>query len=145
MPWTMRLLRRTLREESPITYRLTTSYTNSTTDDALALFREVMLIQPIHNSITVSPEHVIKLLWRPHTPELYPSINYYSHTIHSCSPLRGTTALRKLSRTAYSEPYQTHKFNYNLLATLTPDSLAEQRRYYITVSVFFPKTTPTRH
>jgi len=56
------------REGSPITDRLTTSHTNSTTDDTLALFRQVMLIQPKHHNITVSPEHVITLLGRPHMP-----------------------------------------------------------------------------
>jgi hypothetical protein len=86
----------TPREGSPITYRLTTtSYTNSATDDKLALFLHVMAMQPTHHSITVSPEHVIKLLWRPHTPDLLSSISYHSHNIHPCFPLRGTAALVK--------------------------------------------------
>ena len=101
------------REESQVTDRLTTtSYTNSTSCDTLALFLQAMQTQPTHHNITVSPELEIKLLWRPNTPDLYHSINYYSHTIHPCFPLRGTASLIKLSRKTYSEPNQTYKFNY---------------------------------
>jgi hypothetical protein len=74
------------REGSPITSRLTTtSNTNYTTDDTLALFPYVITTLSAHHIITASPEHVIKLMWRPHTPDLVPSIGYYPHNyIHPC-------------------------------------------------------------
>jgi hypothetical protein len=91
----------TPREGSPITDRLTTtSYTNFTIDDTLALFLQAMAMQPTHHSITLSPEHVIKCMWRPHTPYLPSSISYHSYNIHPCFALRGTAALVQLFRTA---------------------------------------------
>jgi hypothetical protein len=105
----------TPREGSPITTRLkTTSYINSTTDDTLALFLQVTPIFT-HHVITVSPEHVIKLLWRPHTPNLYPLLNQYPHISHSCLSLRGTMALIKLNRGAYADPNRAYRSNYQLL------------------------------
>ena len=87
------------REGSPITNRLTTtSNTNYTTDDTLALFPRVIPTLSKYHSTTVSPEHVIQLLWRPHTPDLFLSISYYPHN--------------------YIHPY----------LVFTPVSLAEQRR-----------------
>jgi len=101
------------REESPIASRLSTSlYNNSTTDGTLALFLQVTQRYPTRHSITVSPEHVLKLLRRPHTPKLtFAFPKCYSHNIHPRSPLRGTAALVKPIRSTLTH-MNTYLINY---------------------------------
>jgi len=101
------------REGTPIASRLSISLdSNSTTDDALALFSQVKHKHPAHHSITVSPEHVIQLLRRPHTPKTTLSTpNCYSHNMHDRSPLRGTAALIKISHLALGHN-KTNLINY---------------------------------
>jgi len=132
------------REGLPIANRLSTSlYNNSTTNDTLALFLQLTQKYPAYHIITVSREHVIQFLWRPHTPKITLSIpKCYSHNNHPRSPLRGTAALVKLHRLALGHR-KTHLIHYYYSHGCSPHKNAKLRTPHA-LEITTAKITPRR-
>jgi len=107
------------RVGSSIANRLSTTFcNNSTTDDTLKSFNQVTPTHLAHQSITVSPEHVIKYLRRPRTPHpiLFPK--YYPHNIHPRFRRHGTMWVINLIRFSLSTRQTKLLINIQLDTTL---------------------------